>query len=234
MREGRAVMRQCWADLLFLHWAVPPESLAPLLPPGLTLDTFEGRAYVGLVPFTMTGVRPVGFPAVPGLSSFHETNVRTYVRGPGGDPGVWFFSLDAANAVAVRLARALWKLPYHFAGMTLAREGGVLRYASERRWPGPLPAACAVRCVPAGRAAPAVPGALAHFLVERYALFAHAGGRLFRGRVRHAPYPIQAATVEALEETLLAAAGIHRPDAVPLAHYARAVDVHVFPLRAAS
>ena len=81
-------MRQRWADLLFLHWSVPPESLRPLLPSGLVLDTFEGRAYVGLVPFTMTGVRPVWFPAVPGLSNFHETNVRTYVLGPDGEPGV--------------------------------------------------------------------------------------------------------------------------------------------------
>ena len=91
-----SVMRHRWAHLLFLHWAVPPEQLRPLLPPGLDLDTFEGRAYVGLVPFTMTGVRPVLLPPLPLLSSFHETNVRTYVHRRGRDPGVWFFSLDAA------------------------------------------------------------------------------------------------------------------------------------------
>ena len=119
--DQRAVMRQRWADLLFLHWPVAPETLQPLLPPGLTLDTFEGQAYVGLVPFTMTGVRPVWAPPVRWLSNFHETNVRTYVHREGKDPGVWFFSLDAANSIAVRIARAAWKLPYHYARMSLSR-----------------------------------------------------------------------------------------------------------------
>src|SRR4051812_19283047 len=97
--SGRTVMRQNWSDLLFLHWEVPVEALRLLLPPGVELDTFEGRAYVGLVPFTMTGVRPTLLPAFPPLSNFHETNVRTYVHFQGRDPGVWFFSLDAANSI---------------------------------------------------------------------------------------------------------------------------------------
>lgn len=229
--RGIPVMRQRWADLLFLHWEMPPETLRRLLPPGLVLDTFEGRAYVGLVPFTMTGVRPICLPALPGLSHFHETNVRTYVIGPERVPGVWFFSLDAANPLAVVGARVFWKLPYHFADMTMACENGVIGYASERRWPGPLPAACALRYGPAGPAAPAAPGTLEHFLVERYVLFACAHRRLFRCRIHHWPYPLQAATVDGLKETLVAAAGIDRPDAAPLAHYAREVDVRIFPLR---
>ncbi len=109
-----AVMRMNWRDLLFLHWPVPAVILRALIPPQLELDLFEGTAYVGLVPFTMTGVRPVGVPPVPGLSSFHETNVRTYVRLGDRDPGVWFFSLDAANPIAVKLARSLFHLPYHY------------------------------------------------------------------------------------------------------------------------
>src|SRR3954453_2487739 len=120
----RAVMRQSWRDLLFVHWACDPDAIRALIPEGLELHVLEGRAYVGLVPFTMTGVRPVGLPSVPWLSSFHETNVRTYVHRGGRDPGVWFFSLDAANPIAVRLARKLFHLPYHDARMFLERETG--------------------------------------------------------------------------------------------------------------
>ena len=116
------VMRQKWRDILFLHWAFSPQEIRSLVPPQLELDLFEGNAYVGLVPFTMTGVRPVGLPPLWGLSSFHETNLRTYVRFDGHDPGVWFFNLEAANSLAVRIARALFHLPYHRARMLLARE----------------------------------------------------------------------------------------------------------------
>ena len=118
----RAVMRQKWRDLLFIHWPIDPEALRPFIPAPLELDLFEGMAYIGLVPFTMTGVRPVGLPAVAGLSSFHETNVRTYVRLPDRDPGVWFFNLEAASSIAVRLARCLFHLPYHYARMFLEQE----------------------------------------------------------------------------------------------------------------
>ena len=118
----RIVMKQKWRDLLFLHWPVPPELLQPLLPPGLTIDTFEGDAYLGLVPFTMRDVRPVWAPAVPWLSHFPECNVRTYVHRGGASPGVWFFSLDAANPVAVMIARTIWKLPYFIADKGLVFE----------------------------------------------------------------------------------------------------------------
>lgn len=228
---GRPVMFQNWHDLLFLHWALPPESLRPLLPPGLDLDLFDGRAYVGLVPFTMTGVRPVGLPALPPLSNFHETNVRTYVHRAGRDPGVWFFSLDAANALAVRVARAWYRLPYHFARMSTSRDGEAVDYATERLWPGPTPANCRVRYWPMGPVGAAQPGTLEHFLVERYILYAYAPGRLYTGWVHHAPYPVQPADFADLEETMLAAAGIARPDAPPLAHYAREVRVRVYGLR---
>lgn len=232
----RVVMRQTWAELLFLHWPVPPETLAPLIPPGLTLDTFDdGRAYVGLVPFTMTGVRPVWAPPVRGLSDFHETNVRTYVHHEGRDPGVWFFSLDAANAVAVRIARALWKLPYHFARMRLAQsDNGRICCQSERLWPGPFPGVCRAEYTPTGMPARARPGTLEHFLAERYILYARSRtGRLLQGRVHHAPYPLQTATLHALAETLVAAAGVALPHLIerpPLVHYAREVNVEVFGL----
>lgn len=169
----RVVMRQNWRDLLFLHWAFDPTRIRPLIPADLELDLFEGMAYVGLVPFTMTGVRPIGLPAVVGLSNFHETNVRTYVHHAGRDPGVWFFSLDAANTIAVRLARALFHLPYHRAQMFLEREGRdpseqqfSILYAGVRHWPAPLPASYLIRGQVSGTVRPATPGTLEHFLAE--------------------------------------------------------------------
>ena len=236
----RPVMHQSWRELLFVHWPVAADELRPLVPPRLELDLHEGTAYVGLVPFTMTGVRPVGLPPVPGLSSFHETNVRTYVHREGRDPGVWFFSLDAANRVAVSLARRLYHLPYHFARMFLEREPGAqpdparpILYAGIRVRPDPAPASYLVRARPVGPVSQARPGTLEHFLVERYILYALANDRLYEGRVHHAPYPVQGAEVHTLDESLLAASGIRRPDVMPLAHFARGVDVKVYALRRA-
>jgi uncharacterized protein len=232
------VMRQKWRDLLFIHWPINPEALRPLIPAPLELDLFEGNAYVGLVPFTMTGVRPVGFPAVAGLSSFHETNVRTYVRLADRDPGVWFFNLEAANSIAVLLARRLFHLPYHYARMFLEHEStprplerSSILYAGTRRWPGPLPASYSVRGIPVGPVRPPAADTLEHFLVERYILFTTWKGRLYQGRVHHTPYPLQSAELLWLDETLLAATGIERPKIAPLAHFAAGLNVEVFPLR---
>jgi uncharacterized protein YqjF (DUF2071 family) len=232
-----AVMRQSWRNLLFLHWRVAPELLRPLVPRELDLDLFEGTAYVGLVPFTMVGVRPIGLPPVRGLSRFHETNVRTYVHTSGRNPGVWFFSLDAANPVAVKLARALFHLPYYHARMFLESERsglgkstGEILYAGMRLQPGPARASYLIRARVAGKAQPACPGTLDHFLAERYLLYAKRRGCLFRGQVHHLPYPLQPAQALTIDETLLAAAGIARPDSAPLAHFAAGVDVEVFAL----
>ncbi|MBV8128477.1 MAG: DUF2071 domain-containing protein [Planctomycetaceae bacterium] len=232
------MMRQNWRELLFLHWAFAPELIRPLIPRELELDLFEGKAYVGLVPFTMTGVRPTGLPAIAGLSSFHETNVRTYVHVDGRDPGVWFFSLDAANTIAVRLARGLFHLPYHRARMFLERERpgpsdqpSPILYAGVRRWPAPLPASYLIRGQVSGPVRPAVPGTLEHFLAERYRLYTRFQDRLYQGQVHHAPYPLQPATVLSLDENLLAAAGLERPSTPPLALFAAGVDVEVYALR---
>jgi uncharacterized protein YqjF (DUF2071 family) len=233
-------MRQNWRELLFLHWEIRPDRLRPLVPPQLELDLFEGRAYVGLVPFTMTGVRPVGVPPIPGLSSFHETNVRTYVHHAGRDPGVWFFSLDAANLLAVHLARGWFHLPYFHARMFLEREIAARRddaltivYAGVRCRPGPLPASYSIRVTIANGVHPAEPGTLEHFLVERYILYTLSRYRLYQGHVHHCPYPLRPARILSIEETLLAAAGLVRPQSLPLAHYASGVNVEVFGLQAA-
>jgi uncharacterized protein len=230
-------MRQKWRDLLFIHWPISPTALRPMVPRELELDLFEGMAYVGLVPFTMTGVRPVGLPAVAGLSTFHETNVRTYVRVADRDPGVWFFNLEAANSIAVRLARSLFHLPYHYARMFLEHEPGAqapelatILYAGTRHWPGPLPASYLIRATPVGAVQQATAGTLEHFLVERYILFTHWKNQLHQGRVHHNPYPLQSAKLLSFDETLLAAVGITRPGVAPMAHFAAGVDVEVFPL----
>lgn len=230
------VMKQRWSQLLFAHWEVDAAALAKKLPPGLTLDTFEGRAFVGVVPFTMSGVRPLYLPAVRALSDFHETNVRTYVHREGRDPGVWFFSLDAANAVAVKLARAWFKLPYHYARMQLevTREPGdalSAYYRTTREWPGPLPGRLEARYDVRAPVRPAEPGTLEHFLAERYVLYAYKNEALYLGRVHHAPYPLRVAELRSLDEDLLAAAGLARPDAPPsLVHYAEEVSVDVYAL----
>jgi uncharacterized protein len=232
---GRPVMYQSWRQLLFLHWEVPADSLRRLLPPALELDRFEGRAFVGLVPFTMKRVRPAGLPSVRGLSHFHETNVRTYVHFRGREPGVWFFSLDAANAIGAALGRLWFALPYFFARMSLDSEGsGVglrLSYASDRLYPDPRPAMTRIEAEVRSPVEPAKLGTLEYFLAERYLLYSTSkDGALFKGRVHHSSYPLQVAEVRSLEESALHAAGIERPDASPLAHYARGVDVEVFGL----
>jgi hypothetical protein len=234
MAEPRPAMKQSWQHVLFLHWEVEAEALARRLPPGLTLDTHQGRAFVGVVPFTMCGVRFLWHPSLPWISNFHETNVRTYVR-CGNESGVFFFSLDAANPVAVAGARLAFSLPYFYARMRMdlsERAGAppVIDYRTERLPPGPRPATCEARYAPEGEARTSAPGSLEHFLVERYSLFTVRGGQLYLGRVRHPPYPLQGARVERWSESLLQAAGIQRPDSEPLAHYAEGVDVDVMSL----
>ena len=228
------VMRQDWQQLLFLHWRVSPVAVQAALPPGLTVDTFAGNAYIGLVPFQMRNVRPAGLFAVPWLSHFAEINVRTYVHDANGTPGVWFFSLDAANPVAVLIARLLFHLPYFHAAMRVSGDTDI-HYVSQRRHPGTKSAESVLRYAPTGAVRYATPGSLDHFLCERYLLFSERGGQLFAGRVHHAPYPLQDVTVTDLSDTLVAAAGFAGVVGEPPAHaaYARGVRVAVFPLRRA-
>ena len=236
--EGE-VMKQRWADLLFLHWAVDAKPLRALLPAALELDTFEGRAYIGIVPFTVTGARPTWLPPLPFVSDFHEVNLRTYVHLGGRDPGVWFFSLDASNAVVVQTARALFKLPYRHASIEMTVEdAGGSRAADKRRWidftsrhvRGSRPEV-EVRYGPAGAPQAAAPGTLDHFLLERYVVYTASEGALYQARVHHEPYPAQPATVPSLRENFLPGLGLARPERPPLAHYAAEVNVDVFALR---
>jgi uncharacterized protein len=228
---GKVAQRPGWHDLTFLHWRVAVSALRPLVPTSLEIDTFEGDAFIGLVPFTMTNVRPWWAPPLPGSNNFHETNVRTYVHRDGRDPGVWFFSLDAASFWAVIAARTIWHLPYHHAHMSLEKTDREVRYASTRRWPKPLPGICHVAVRPIGSPHAAEVGSLEHFLAERYLLYTSArDGSLRRGAVHHTPYPLQRAEVDEVDETLIAAAGIERPSGPPLVHYASFVDVEIYSL----
>jgi uncharacterized protein len=229
------LLHQNWHHLLFLHWEVPVAEIQSLLPLRLTADTFEGKAYVGLVPFTLTGVRATLTPPLPWISSFHEINVRTYVHLDGRDPGVWFFSLDASSSIAVAAARAAYDLAYFGADIDFRVGPGAspaIDFDSRRTDPrGTMPAGAHLRYQPVeGPAGPVAPGTLEHFLIERYVLYAEDEKRdLHRARVHHQPYPVQRVEVPVLEETLIWAAGIKRAEAPAYRHYAREVNVKVYP-----
>jgi uncharacterized protein YqjF (DUF2071 family) len=224
---GPWIMAQSWHDLLFAHWPVDAALLRPLIPPPLSIDTFAGEAWVGLVPFRMSGVRIRGTPALPWFSQFPELNVRTYVS-LEGKPGVWFFSLDAGNSIAVTVARGWFHLPYFRARMSCEAIDGDIRYASERTHQGAAKAVFSASYRPLGQPFEAQPGTLDHFLTERYCLYAAAGQRIFRGEIHHRPWQLQAATVNLTQNTMTVAAGFSLADRAPLLHFAQCQDVVVW------
>lgn len=185
------VMRMTWSELLFAHWAIEPAAVAALLPAGVTLDTRDGRAWIGVVPFLMSNVVPRFCPPIPGLSRFPELNVRTYVI-VDKKPGVWFFSLDAANRIAVRVARATFNLPYMNAKMSIRRdEKGTVNYRSQRTHVGEPSAEFDADYAAASEFKQAVPGSLAHWLTARYCLYSsNRKGCLFRGEIDHPPWSL--------------------------------------------
>lgn len=220
-------MFQSWNQLTFLHWSYEPEIIQRLVPSPLEVDTFDGRAWVALTPFINENVRTPLVPAVPWLSRFPETNVRTYVRAPDGSRGVWFFSLEASRLAAVLAARSAYALPYQWARMRLARRGDTMHYSSSRRWPGPAGAATDV-AVEIGRAfEPAELRDLDHFLTARWRLYARFGRGLGFAVVWHVPWPLHSARVVKLHQDLFQAAGLPAPRGEPLVHYSPGVDVRV-------
>jgi uncharacterized protein YqjF (DUF2071 family) len=224
---GTVVGYQRWDDALFLHWPVPAEHLRQHVDDSLELDLFEGQGYVSLIPFTIQGARLRSMPLVPGLSEFHELNLRTYVR-HRGEPGVWFFSLDAASAPAVAFARASLGLPYFRAAMHREVSGDRHEYASRRVQPRREPASFSAAWV-AGAPLDAAAGSLERFLVDRFALYTRHVGTLLRLRVRHPPWALRAADVERLDETVTHAAHLTVPFTPPLAQFSEGVDVEFFP-----
>jgi uncharacterized protein YqjF (DUF2071 family) len=225
---GPWVMAQSWHDLLFAHWPVDTAMLRLLLPPQLQVDTFEGQAWLAVVPFRMTGVRLRGTLAVPWLSAFPELNVRAYVTS-GGKPGVWFFSLDAGNSLAVAIARAWFHLPYFRARMRCAERDGWIHYQSERTHHRAPTAELKGRYRPVGEAFSPHPGTLEHFLTERYCLYTTNGrGQIIRGEIHHPPWLLQRAEAEFEQNSMTESLEIAL-ESRPLLHFARRQDVLVWP-----
>ena len=231
--QGSPVMLQRWSRLLFLHWDIPAESLINTLPSGLHLDTFKDRSYLGIVPFSMEKIRPRFLPPVPGLSWFHELNLRTYVYDEQGRPGVWFYSLDANQPIAVEFARKFFHLPYQHAKIKVQQEGPCIDYRSHR---AKTDEEARYKYRGTGETLTAQAGTLEFFLLERYLLFStNKRGKLKVGQVHHRPYPFQLATC--CRPSLLPFKWNQFPtpkDAPISALYSSGVDVEIFPLRPAS
>ncbi len=233
----RQVMVQSWQELLFIHWSIDPEEIQRTLPPQLTVDTYQGRAWLGIVPFYMRGIRPVYLPPVPGISNFLEVNVRTYVHLADGTPGVWFYSLDANQWLAVRVARRFFHLPYFDAQMEAPKlplqETQPITYRSQRRdTPADLSTTFTFRA--GTERGPAQPGTFEFFLIERYLLFAYDAKRqqLFQGQVYHTPYELCDVEVTEYDDHLLQLAGFNL-DSRPAEHkiMSHGVTVDVFPVQ---
>jgi uncharacterized protein YqjF (DUF2071 family) len=184
-----------WHDLLFLHWRVPAPAMEAHLPPGVELETFDGSAWLGVVPFRMVDTRFRWLPRMPTAHTFPELNLRTYVR-VGERRGVWFWSLDAASRLGVEGARLGFGLPYLTARMHCERDGDEVRYRSERTDRRGPSATFVGRWRPAGPFAPAGAGTLEKWLCERYCLFARRRGRLVVGEIAHPPWRLAPAVVQ--------------------------------------
>jgi len=231
MPDAPWLMSQSWHDLLFAHWPMDADALRPHVPAGFEIDRHDGQAWVGIVPFRMTNVAPRGIPALPWISAFAELNVRTYVRA-GGRAGVYFFSLDAANPVAVGVARTMAYLPYFTADMDVEEEDGWIHYQSRRKGADAPPAELVAKYRAVGPPEIPAEGSLEYFLTERYCLFTvDPSFHSHRVDIHHPPWPLQAAEAEITVNTMADAAGIRLPSMAPLLHFARRQDVVAWNLR---
>ena len=227
------IMTQTWLDVLFAHWAVEPGLLRARVPAELELDLFDEQAWLGIVPFRMSNVAPRAIPALPKMSAFPELNVRTYVR-VGDKPGVFFFSLDATNVVAVGIAKSVFSLPYYTASMQVAADNGSIRYCSQRTAPGSPAAELVGSYHPAGDVFQASPGSLEYFLTERYCLYTVDDDRqTFRLEIHHPPWPLQKAEASFDVLRMTEQIGLPLPPAEPVLHFAKRQDAVAFPMRRA-
>lgn len=216
-----------WRELLFAHWPIDPRVMRERVPRQLELDTFDGAAWIAVVPFVMSNVRPRFSPIA--MPDFPELNVRTYVT-YRGVPGLYFFSLDAASRLLVWGGRTFVSLPYYNATMDATTDAtGWTHYTSDRTHPGAAPARWAGRYRPVGPVARARPGSLEHFLTERYCLYSITDDhRVLRGDVHHGPWPLQPAEAEIEVDTMLEPIDLARPASPPLLHFAKRIDVQTW------
>jgi uncharacterized protein YqjF (DUF2071 family) len=227
--NGPWIMAQRWSNLLFAHWPVDADALRAIVPPSLPLDTFDGAAWLSIVPFYLSHLRPRWLPALPWVSEFPELNVRTYVT-LGGKPGIYFFSLDAASPLAVAGARATYHLPYFAVRMSpqLGADGAV-HYSSKRTDHRGRPAEFRACYRPIGPVSPSAPGTLDHWLTERYCLYALDGAsRIYRAEIHHRPWPLQPAVAAIEVNTMATALNIVLPATAPRLSFAAQLDVVVW------
>lgn len=224
LSDGPWVMLQRWSKLLFAHWRVPYDELRRVVPEPLVLDTFEGDAWIAVVPFAMHGVRARLTPPLPWISAFLELNVRTYVM-VDGRPGVYFFSLDAENPLAVETARRAFHLPYFRAKMRLREDGGGIRYQSARTHRGAASANFDASYRAVGPRSAPLPGSLEHWFVERYCLATVHRGRAIVVEIHHPPWTVQPASATFRVNSMASAAGIELPDDEPHLLVAGSQDV---------
>lgn len=221
---------QRWETLTFVHWRFDPEVVQSILPDGLEVDTFDNVAWVGLVPFRMVNVRPPWIPTLHPLTTFPETNIRTYVRGSRG-PGVWFSSLDITRLVGVAVGRYGFGVPYVWSAMDIVGAGDRTTYRSRRRWPGPRGASSFVTVEDLGE--PVVQGPLERFLTARWATYTKLGRGLGWVPVNHEPWALRTARIVTLDQDLTVAAGLGIPNGQPIAHVAEPVHARIgWPRRA--
>ncbi|HEX8181491.1 MAG TPA: DUF2071 domain-containing protein [Pyrinomonadaceae bacterium] len=225
--DGLPLMEHHWGKLLFMHWRIAARQLRPLIPDRLTIDTYDGSAWIAITPFTLWDVRLSFTPPVPYLSDFHELNVRTYVH-YDGVPGVWFFSLNTNSLPTVLGARTFYHLPYYHAEIELADADQTIDYKLRRNESNKRAEFQATWT--AGADLPeAQPGSLEFFLVERYCLYAASGTSLYRARIHHRPWPLQQAKLSAFRSTMIEGDGLPTPAGEPLLHYAEALAVDIWP-----
>jgi hypothetical protein len=221
------LMEHHWGKLLFMHWPIPAERLRALVPPQLTIDTFDGQAWVGITPFTLWNVRLSFTPPVPYLSDFHELNVRTYVL-YRGVPGVWFFSLNTNSSMTVFGARTFYFLPYFNSDIDLRQEGDIIDYRLRRTEAGRTAAFDATWEI--GKELPeADPGTLEFFLTERYCLYSASGESIYRARIHHRPWPLRQAALLSHASDIAESDYLPKLKGKPLVHYAEALAVDVWP-----